>query len=851
MIEKFESLKSPVPHGVELPEIIIDQKYYEELGLGSKPSNYEFLRHLCLKGVKEKGIDELDNKQEYFDRVKMELDTLKDLEFVDYILLNWDVLNFCHEEDIPVGRGRGSAAGSLVLFLIGVTDIDPMRYSLFFERFISRSRAKKIEVEGQTYLEGGLLPDIDNDIDFVNRSRVIEYIESKYPNKTSKILTLNTLSSKICIKEAAKIVEEYSEEVANEISKLIPELFNKPLSLAESVDKSEGFKKWAERHPAAFAIARKIEKLIKNTGVHPSGIAISKRPLIELCPLQYTKDNELVSGYDMKHVSEYAVKFDILGLRTLSVVDMTKKLTGIDPSEVDLEDSSIYEPTQDLRVSKGLFQIGEKTNLRVCKDVAPSTIDEVSDVVALARPGALQFLGQYVKVKSGEEGVEERHPILDKIILKSNGCLLFQEQLMQIANQVFELSLEDAESIRRACGKKIKKDMEIWKPRIYEQAEKLGLGTDLADFYWGVCLASADYSFNLSHSVSYASLAAITLFYKFKHPVEFHTSLLNMTVHEQKTHKEIREIANELPFFGIKLLPPDINKSDIDFKVEDGNIRYGFKAIKNISDKTFSAMMKIKGSHFKNKFEMFAALKQSGLNITATSNLIRAGILGVEGSRSRLVLEAQVYNILSDREKREFPLLGDKYDFDILNLIADLSKKESRGSDGRLHLSERRFGTIKKKTEPYKNIFLQNRKYDSLANWFFESNILGYSYSEKLKGVFEEQDAQTFVDLNLFEDLPDKSQIKCVGQVREVNINISRTGNKYMRLEACDDFGVRTFLFGNSARDAKLDAFLENHGEVKEGDILILTGSKNQDIVYCDEIRRMKMPVGFKLKTNE
>ena len=160
----------------------------------------------------------------------MELGTLQDLGFVDYILLNWDVINFCHENEIPVGRGRGSAPGSLVLFLIGVTDIDPMRYGLFFERFISRSRAKKIEVDGQTYLEGGLLPDIDNDIDFVNRSRVIEYIESKYPNKTSKILTLNTLSSKICIKEAAKIVAEYSEEVANEISKLIPELFNKPLS---------------------------------------------------------------------------------------------------------------------------------------------------------------------------------------------------------------------------------------------------------------------------------------------------------------------------------------------------------------------------------------------------------------------------------------------------------------------------------------------------------------------------------------------------------------------------------------------------------------------------------------------
>lgn len=850
MKDKFTNYNSPVPHGVELPDIIIDKRHYDNIGI-HRCGNYEFLRQLCIKGVKDRLIDQKENKDEYYKRVKVELDTFKDLGFVDYILLNWDVLNFCHEEDIPTGRARGSAAGSLVLYLIKVTDIDPIRYDLYFERFISRSRAKRVEVDGKMYLDGDLLPDIDNDIDYVNRGRVIEYIEKKYPNKTSKILTLNTLSSKICIKECVKLVSEYSQEKANEISKFIPLQFNKPFTLKKSREESEKFKEWCEHHEKEYAISRKLEGLVKNTGVHPSGIAISKKPIIDLCPIQYTNDGDLVSGYDMKYVARYAVKFDILGLRTLSVVDLTKKLTGIDPKEIDIHDPSIYEPTKDLRVSKGLFQIGEKTNLSVCKSVRPSSIYEVSDVVALARPGALGFVKDYVEVKDGHKGVEQRHPELDKILLQSKGCLLFQEQLMKIANAVFQLPLEDSESIRRACGKKIKKDMDLWKPIIYKQAEKLNIDIDVADFYWKVLDDSADYSFNKSHSIAYASLTATTLFYKFKYPVEFHTSLLNMSVKETKPHKEIRDIANELPYFGIKLLPPDINNSDIDFKVEGKNIRYGLKAIKNISEKTFESILSIKGKKFDNKFEMFDALKHSGLNITAVSNLIRAGILGVDGSRSRLVLEAQIYNIMSDVEKREFQLIGKDYDYDILNLIAGVIKNESRGSSGRRHISDSRFETIQKRCEKPKKVFLQNKKFDRLSNWFFETDILGYSYSEKLKNVFKEEDASTFMNLDEFEDLEDKSLIKCVGQLRDFNISISGAGNKYMRMEVCDDFANRTFLIGNSRNSNKLDDFLKKYGEPVNGNILVLTGSKNGDIVYCDNARIVKIPIGFKLKKDD
>ena len=220
--EQFSSYDECVPAGVKLPNIKIEDRYYKMLDAKSDISNYDFLRKLCHKGVYDKGIDKFKNKKDYIDRAKTELTILEDLGFTDYILLNWDILNYCHENNIPTGPGRGSAAGSLVLYLIGVTNVDPVKYNLFFERFVSKSRARKIEHNGVTYLDGSLLADVDNDIAYERRSEVINYIEKKHPGRTAKILTLNTLSGKLCIKECGKIVGELSEQEVNEVSDTIP-----------------------------------------------------------------------------------------------------------------------------------------------------------------------------------------------------------------------------------------------------------------------------------------------------------------------------------------------------------------------------------------------------------------------------------------------------------------------------------------------------------------------------------------------------------------------------------------------------------------------------------------------------
>ena len=270
----YKPYKTPFPVGVKLPQIKIEKKYYEEVSCSDLEDNYQFLRKLCFAKVKEKEIDKLENAQVYYDRLKEELTIFKDLGFVDYILLNWDILNYCKENDIPTGAGRGSAAGSLVLYVIGVTNIDPIEYDLFFERFVSKSRARKIEHNGEIYLDGSLLADVDNDISYDRRAEVINYIEKKFKGRTSKILTLNTLSSKLCMKECGKIVGELSETEVNQISDTIPKHFGIVSKLNIAYDESETFKSHADKHPKVFKIAKKLEGLNKNTGVHPSAICI-------------------------------------------------------------------------------------------------------------------------------------------------------------------------------------------------------------------------------------------------------------------------------------------------------------------------------------------------------------------------------------------------------------------------------------------------------------------------------------------------------------------------------------------------------------------------------------------------
>jgi DNA polymerase-3 subunit alpha len=453
-------------HGVRLPKFTIEKTEKHKIKVSEDISNFDFLRALCLDGFKKlnlvKGSEEY---QRYVERIKYELETLDELGFTDYVLLVWDVINYCKKNDIPTGLGRGSAAGSIVLFLIGVTKIDSVKHELYFERFVSKIRAKKKEIKGITYLDGSLMCDVDLDICYYNRQKVLQYLEDKFKGRTSKILTLNTLSTKLLIKECGKIVGGKKENEMNGVSAMIPKVFGSVKDLQESYDESEEFKEWCDENKTSFNVALKLRNLVKNKGVHPSAVSISYDLMNKSCPTELASDKEsTVSSYDMNWVSDLSVKLDILGLRSVSVVDRACKTIGITVDDIDFNDDFIYQQLQDLKQPHGLFQIEADTNFKVCRKVRPKNLEELSAVLALARPGALSYVDQYAKyAETGDS--QSVHPFFDDILSSTGGVCLYQEQMMKMAHKI-GFTLDEAEILRRIVGKKKVSEVKTWKKRI-------------------------------------------------------------------------------------------------------------------------------------------------------------------------------------------------------------------------------------------------------------------------------------------------------------------------------------------------------------------------------------------------
>ena len=850
---ELKPLKQPMPVGVRLPEIQADRRIYYQLDLDPKSSNYDLLRALCLRGVQQRGIDKLDNKKEYYDRVKMELTVLKDLGFVDYILLNWDILNFCHYNEIPTGPGRGSAAGSLVLYLLKVTNVDPIKYDLFFERFVSKSRAKKTVVDGVTYLDGSLLADVDNDISYDRRQEVIQYIEEKHKGRTCKILTLNTLSSKLCVKECGKIVGELSEDEVNVISNHIPKQFGKVFKLDKAYEESDKFREFADKNPKIFKIAKKLEGLNKNTGVHPSGIAISFYNIEEVMPMQKTNDGNLISGYDMNDVASLMVKFDILGLRTLSVVNDTCKELGINMEDINVELPEIYENFKNIEAPKGLFQIEADTNFKVCKKVSPKNLEELSAVVAIARPGALDYLDVYADYTSSGE-FQSVNEFFDDILSYTGGIPLYQEQLMKMAVKV-GFTLDESEQLRRIVGKKKVDQMPAWKAKIEQKIAQNNLDKQVGEVLWKVAEDSANYSFNKSHSISYAILAAITTYLKFKYPKEFFLSLLKMTKHEPDSHAEIALISQEFCLFNMKLLPPDLSKSDINFAIEGRDIRYGVNSVKGVSEKTLENLIDFRKAQEtgQNKYDIFIAAKESGINIGVLSGLIQGGMMDSfcdnsndSPNRCRLVLEAQSFNILTERERRNVIQIGDEFNYDVLSTIHSTIRESRVADDGKPIMKPSRFETFKKKYKGYKDIYEKNKNHLDFANWFFERKYLGYSHSTEIKKVFK--DCGNLYNSLEIKSIADNDRVKLVGVVTDCISRTSRNGNKYMRVEIQDDFGKVNFMLANNRRSNTLDNYLNNGGKKpKEGEIVFVYGSKGEDIIFGEKLNILDEKIYTKL----
>tara|TARA_Y100001963_G_scaffold159997_1_gene266866 strand:+ start:4028 stop:6583 length:2556 start_codon:yes stop_codon:yes gene_type:complete len=818
-------------HGVRLPSFEIPKEEKHKIKVSEDVNNYDFLRALCLHGFKELGLKKGSKEyDEYVNRVKYELETLKELGFIDYVLLVWDVINFCKKNDIPTGPGRGSAAGSIVLYLIGVTKVDPVKYGLYFERFVSKIRAKKQVVDGITYLDGSLMCDVDLDICYYNRQRVLKYLEEKFEGRTCKIVTLLGLKTKLLLKECGKIVNEIPDSEMTRVTAMVPSMYGQLMDLKEAKEEVEDLKAWCEENPDVIESALKIRGLIKAKGVHASAVSISYDSMADSCPTELTRDKDtFVSSFNMDWISQFNVKLDILGLKAVSIIDQTCKLIGIESKDIDINDPEIYRQLQDLKTPHGLFQIEADTNYKVCRDVRPQNLEQLSAVVALARPGALAFVEQYARyVETGT--LADIHPFFDDILSTTGGVCLYQEQMMQMAHKV-GFTLDEAEILRRIVGKKKVEEVAEWKQKIADKIKENKLDPEIGDILWSILEDSANYSFNKSHSIAYAALAASMVWLKFKHPKEFFVSLLEMSRHEQDPIKEVSTIHKEFHHFNLELHPPHIIKSKMDFSVEDNGIRFGLLSIKGISEKSMEKLNDFK-DEFSNKFEIFQAAEEAGVSLSILCPLIQAGALeGFSQSRAKVAYEAQLWSVLTKTEKKFAIPLAEEYDYDLVKVVKYMTTAKTE--KGKEVIKDSRLQTITKKCQKYQDIYNHNRSNESFTNWYYEKNLLGYTYGKTLFDIFS-QERRGLQHIETVTNMSERTRCVFVGRVEEDPISrTSKAGNKYGKFMVGDETAKVTVMIFKE----KLDQCKElNNGLPKSGEIVVVKGQKIGDAVFADII---------------
>lgn len=842
--KQFEKYKLPVlENGVRLPNFKIEEKWVKKYNLKNDLDDYSFLVALCEEGLSHKIGNKNKRFQEYKTRMQEELSVFKELGFCSYLLITWDIVNYCFENGIPIGFGRGSAGNSLVLFLIGVTQIDSLKYNLYFERFLNKTRAKFKIIDGVKYYEGSLLMDVDLDIGASDRKRLIEWISQKYNGKIAKLPTSITFTTKTLIREVCKIFLEMSEEKSLEISEMIPMLYNVPKKIEEAYDENDNFKTFADNNPEAISIAKRLYELNKYSGVHASAWIITYDSIDETFPLKETSKGELCSVYTMNDASELAIKIDLLGLKCVTLIDKVCKKVNIDPYKIPINDKKVYEWLQKLENPKGLFQIEGDCNFRIAQQIKPKSLENLAAIVALARPGVLQFASVYAKyLETGE--FQSVHPFFDDILKDTAGIPLYQESLLKMANKV-GFTLSESETLRKIVGKKEVKKMGEWEDKVKKKVRDNKLEEKVGEILWKIMDDSKHYSFNAGHATAYGLMSYITAYLKFYYPQEFFLSLLELSNEEQNTTDEIQKIELELPNFNIKLLGPDLIKSGLGFQIEDKNIRFGLGYIKGIAKKSFEKLQEFK-HEYPNKISLFNAAKESGLNIGVLSSLIMSGAMDayIKEPRPRTVLDAQTWNILTDTEKVKAYKYADRFKYNVVELIRFLITNNDE--KGKPFINEKRLNTIRKKRAPFLDIYRQNSKILELANYWYEKKLLGYSYSQNLFDILQ----KTYPELIPIHDalnIPANEYVTVCGEIRDVKQwKAKKTKNPTFKASISDGTGmIEAMLFGNNIELERL----ENKDEPFQKEwIVVVSGRKREgSTIFADKIRRQEHAIYMKL----
>jgi DNA polymerase-3 subunit alpha len=621
---KLKPVENSFPEFAVPPGHTIDSYFEHVCREGLKKRLETAVRQLELRGVRR------STPEEYEVRLNYEIDIIKQMKYPGYFLIVWDFIKYARDNGIPVGPGRGSATGSLVAYTMEITNIDPLQNVLLFERFLNPERVT--------------MPDIDVDFCMNRRGEVIDYVTRKYGREqVAQIITFNTMAAKAAIKDCGRALDMPYGDV-DRIAKLIPATVGMTIdrALEESPDLYKAYES-DKQVKELIDTAKKLEGLVRGSGVHASAVVIAPRPLTELVPLNKTKNDEIVTAYDMKSIEKMGLlKMDFLGLATLTViVDCIKLIEQNRGEKVDIEtipmdDLQTFAKVFHSALTSGVFQFESPGMRDILRRYKPDTVEELTQLNALYRPGPMNMIDDFIERKWGRRKVEYMLPPLEAILKDSLGVIVYQEQVMLIAQVLANFSLGEADLLRRAMGKKDSKAMAKQHDRFMEGAATLGHPKAAVSEIFDLMAKFSEYGFNKSHSAAYALVAYQTAYLKTHYPIEFMAALLTSEI--SKPDNVVKYIS-ECREMGIAVEPPDVQVSGAQFTPHGEAIRFGLAAVKNAGGNAIESILKARaevGGRFKSFWEFCEKIDLRVMNKRVIESLIKAGALDSLGNRGQL-----------------------------------------------------------------------------------------------------------------------------------------------------------------------------------------------------------------------
>ena len=749
---------NPEDKSKKLPEYDVPEGY----------EAYEYLEMLCEKGLKKRYPD---NWREHKERLEYELSTIRNMGYVDYFLIVWDFINYAKQNGIMVGPGRGSAAGSIVSYCLEITDIDPIKYNLIFERFLNPERVS--------------MPDIDVDFCFERRGEVIDYVTKKYGrDRVVQITTFGTMAARNVIRDVGRVLDMPYGAV-DSIAKMIPQELD--ITIDKALAANNELRRAYESDPQIkylIDMAKRLEGLPRHASMHAAGVVISRQPVVEYVPLARGADGSVVTQFDMVTLEELGLlKMDFLGLRTLTVIQnavkMARENTGddIDLNSIDHNDSAVLDMIGAGKCD-GVFQLESAGMKSFMRELKPKSLEDIIAGIALYRPGPMDFIPKYIEGKNSGKPIEYDCPQLEPILKTTYGCIVYQEQVMQIVQELAGYSLGGADVLRRAMSKKKDYVMKAERQRfIYGDEDggvpgcvRNGIDEKTANKIYDEMIDFAKYAFNKSHAAAYAVVSYQTAYLKYYYPTEFMAALMTSVTDRLS---KLFQYTQECKDMGIRVLPPDINEGESGFTGRGKTIRYGMSAIKGVGKNVIDNIVSERNENGLYKsFEDFAQrMCDKGLNKRMAENLIKAGAADCFGATRKQLM--YVYMDVLDRVSREKKneLTGQMTLFDFLSPEQGLSMRQEYPDVGEFDKE-----TLLEFEKDVTGIYISGHPLDE--------------YSDIIKKCVTAQSYEFLLDEEGHVALKDGDIVSVGGIIAAVSNKVSKNGQPMAFLTLEDIFGT-------------------------------------------------------------